>query len=89
MTIHVRHIDDDTVEVTLTPSWLGRAFGAKLRRGIVVRDECVGYNCGSNETCRRQHWWWKATEVEVPHAIEREIECTTVEDLPRAEARRV
>lgn len=33
-------------------------------------------------------WDWKATNKRVASAIEREIECTTVEDLPRAEARR-
>lgn len=34
MTIHVRHIDEKTVEVTLTPSWLGCAWRPqKLCRG--------------------------------------------------------
>lgn len=87
MTIHVRHIDEATVEVTLTPGWLGRLLGAKARRGIATRDECSGYDCGNNNRCHRQHWWWQATEIEVPPAVEREIECPKVADLPRAEAR--
>lgn len=71
MKIRVRHIDDETVEVTLTPGWVGRLFGAKPRRGIAIRNASAT-------------WVWKTTREPVPSAVKREIECTTVEDVPSA-----
>lgn len=73
MTIHVRHIDDTNVEITLTPGRLGRLFGAKVRRGLAVRDH--------NDT-----WRWKLTRHDVGGRIEREIECTPIEEVPPARA---
>ncbi len=81
MRIDVRHIDAEHVEITLTPNWVARLFGARARRGIAVQRRHHTWHRG---TYQPPAWWWKATEVHVGTRIEEHIECVPIGELPRA-----
>ena len=81
MKVDVRHIDLTRVEITLTPSWFARLFGARARRGLAVQRRHHTWHRGAYQPLA---WWWEATETHVGTDIEGYIECAPIEALPRA-----
>lgn len=81
MKVHVEFHDDARTKarITIVPGWLGRLFGAKTRTGEA--DRLV-----------MSVWQWSATHRNIRNdrharAILRELDCQTVEPLPKATVR--
>ncbi len=81
----VAHINGDKGTITMYPSWIARLFGARVRRGDIVRKEAFAQPGGG----ARQHyfWCWAATCRPVSDEVEHAIEQPEVAKMPTAQAR--
>ena len=89
MRIDVRFLDADETrcEITLTPHWIARLFGARIRRGEAAKM--------FQKATEKPVWVWTRTEQHVDDnfhlrtgPITRAIECTPVCPLPAAKTQR-
>lgn len=82
MKIRIRMVNDTECEVTLTPSWIARLFGAETRRGTALYG-MMRYTIGKMKGQEGGFaWCWKTTGREVEPWVREAIELAPVEDLP-------
>lgn len=82
--VQVKMLSKTRVEITLVPTWLGRWFKRRVRKGLAYRARADDYEDEDGVIEGTIGWWWQATDRSVGWYVERYIEAApmlAIEDM--------